>query len=118
MAKQIAGFSEPKSKPLAPIFSYEIDTGKGKPLVIEANRVDQIGDAITFMIEYNDYTVYVAGFSGWKSYCLIKSKETLPPSKDEEAVEETPQKKPKKTAQMEENGDLFEMFPRKGKLKN
>lgn len=74
MAKDIAGLIEPKSKPLAPIRSYEVDLGKGKPLIIEANRIDQSGEWLIFIIEYSDYNLYVAGFSSWKSYRLIKEK--------------------------------------------
>jgi hypothetical protein len=81
MAKQIAGFIEPKSKLLAPVYTYEVDTGSGKVLLIEANRVDQIGEAIIFMIEYNDYNIHVAGFAKWKSFRLLKAKETPTPEK-------------------------------------
>lgn len=75
MKKEIAGLNEPKKlKPLSPIYLYEVDIGKAKPLYIEANRVDQIGQTLSFSIEYTDYILHVAGFSNWKSYQLFPGK--------------------------------------------
>ncbi len=76
MSKIIPGLIESKLKLLAPIHAYEVDLGKGKPIIVEANRIDQIGEALLFMIEYSEYNVYVAGFSKWKSYRMLKMKET------------------------------------------
>lgn len=70
MVKSIPGVIPSKIKLLSPIFSYLVDMGRGKPQVVEANRVDQVGDSLIFMIEYSDYNVFVAGFSKWKSYRL------------------------------------------------
>ncbi|HSX26899.1 MAG TPA: hypothetical protein VLE89_07850 [Chlamydiales bacterium] len=92
MGKQIAGLIESKAKPLAPIYVYEVDTGKGKPLLIEANRVDQIGAALTFSIEYSDYNVHVAGFSTWKSYRMLKTK--IEPALEKRVVSEKKGKSP------------------------
>ncbi len=89
---RITGALESKLKPLAPIHTYEVDLGKGKPILIQANRVDQIGGAIAFSIEYTDYNVYVAGFASWASYKIVDPSEKAeqPPVK-EKKVKSQPQ---------------------------
>lgn len=93
MKKEIAGLNEPKKlKPLSPIYIYEVDIGKGKPLYIEANRVDQIGQTLSFSIEYTDYILHVAGFSNWKSYQLFPGKKEDIQKERTSKLEDTPPK--------------------------
>lgn len=106
MAKTIAGYTEPKSKPLSPIYTYEVDLGKGSPLYIEANRVDQTDQTITFLIEYTDYNLHVAGFCQWKSYRLLKKTEEETQKTKEASTEVLASKKKSKPSSLETD-DLF-----------
>lgn len=66
-----------KTKPIAPVYTYEVDFGKAKPLIVQANRVDQLGETLTFIIEYTDHNLFVAGFSKWKSFRILEKEEPL-----------------------------------------
>lgn len=107
MAKQIAGYTESKSKPLSPIYLYEVDIGKGSLLYIEANRVDHCAQTITFLIEYTDYNLHVAGFANWKSYRLLKTEEEKEEQKIKEAGADLPASRKKAKTSSVETEDFF-----------